>query len=203
MGVACNAPTFSIMKLHTGDTVLVITGKDKGKTGTVLRVLPDENRVIIGGVNIRTRHIKKTFQQAGRILKYEASLSASNVMILDPKTGKPARIGYKVDEKGKKTRISRISGEEVKALKPKKEVKKVTKVTEAAEGTEVKKDSKDSKESKDQSVKTPVKKQPFWKKMGFGAQATAEGEVKEGSHMQQDHTIPSQQLHSRSAGRGS
>lgn len=188
------------MKLHTGDTVLVISGKDKGKTGTILRVLPAEHRVVVGGVNIRTRHIKKTFQQAGRILKYEASLSASNVMILDPKTGKPARIGYKVDEKGKKIRISRISGEEVKAVKPKKEVKKVKEVKEVSE---VKKESKDSK---DLSAKVPVpaKKSPFWKRMGFGAQAMEEqAEVKEGTHMQQDHTIPSQQMHSRSAGRGS
>ena len=80
------------MKLHTGDTVLVISGKDRGKTGSIIRVMPEDNRVIVGGINIRTRHVKKTPQQAGRILKYEAALSASNVMILDPKTGKPARI---------------------------------------------------------------------------------------------------------------
>ena len=186
------------MKLHAGDTVLVISGKDKGKTGSVLRILESENRVVIGGVNMRTRHVKKTFQQAGRILKYEASLSASNVMILDPKTGKPARIGYKVDDKGKKIRISRISGEEVKAVKPKVE-KKTKKASEATEVTKV-------KESKDAKVVplVPAKKQPFWKKMGFGSQALEEqAEVKEGSHMQQDHTIPGQQLHSRSAGRGS
>ncbi len=188
------------MKLHTGDTVLVISGKDKGKTGTILRVLPTENRVVVGGINIRTRHIKKTFQQAGRILKYEASLSASNVMILDPKTGKPARIGYKVDEKGKKIRVSMISGEEVKSVKPKKEVKK--KVTEA---TEVKKDSKESKDSKDQTKVMPAKKSPFWKKMGFGSQALEEqAEVQEGAHSKQDHSVPAQQsqVH-RSGGRGS
>ncbi len=181
------------MKLHTGDTVLVITGKDKGKTGSILRVLDGENRVVIGGVNMRTRHVKKTFQQAGRILKYEASLSASNVMILDPKTGRPSRIGYKIDEKGKKIRMSKVSGEEVKAVKAKKEVKK-----KAAETIE----TKELQEIKD--VPAPGKKQPFWKRMGFGSQALEEqAEIKEGSHMQQDHTIPSQQLHSRSAGRGS
>ncbi len=189
------------MKLHTGDTVLVISGKDKGRTGTILRVLSQEHRVVVGGVNIRTRHIKKTFQQVGRILKYEASLSASNVMIFDPKTGKPARIGYKLDEKGKKTRVSRISGEEVKAVKPKKEVKKKgieeTKVKEA-------KDTKESKETKGIS-QTPAKKSPFWKKMGFGSHALEEqSEVKEGAHMKQDHTVPDQQsqVH-RSGGRGS
>lgn len=190
------------MKLHTGDTVLVISGKDKGKTGTILRVLPQENRVVVGGINIRTRHIKKTFQQAGRILKYEASLSASNVMILDPKTGKPARIGYKVDEKGKKIRVSMISGEEVKAVKPKKEVKK--KAVEGTKGTEGTKE-KTSKDSKDATPVVPAKKSPFWKKMGFGSQALEEQtEVQEGAHSKQDHSVPAQQsqVH-RSGGRGS
>lgn len=203
------------MKLHTGDTVLVISGKDKGKTGTILRVLPTENRVVVGGVNMRTRHIKKTFQQAGRILKYEAALSASNVMILDPKTGKPARIGYKVDEKGKKTRVSMISGEEVKAVKPKVEKKAVKKATEGTEGTKATtaKETKGTKGTKETSVPSmPAKKQPFWKKMGFGSHAleeqapfdSAQGDRKEETHMKQDHTVPDQQsqVH-RSGGRGS
>ena len=194
------------MKLHTGDTVLVISGKDKGKTGTILRVMSDENRVVVGSVNIRTRHIKKTFQQAGRILKYEAALSASNVMILDPKTGKPARIGYKIDEKGKKIRISKISGDEVKAVKPKKEVKK---------GIEGKKGIKGEKDDKGETVEnrkevTPdgkevtvpvAKKAPFWKRMGLGA--SMEGaDNKEPTHMQEDRTIPDQQIHVRKGGRG-
>ncbi|NOS67989.1 MAG: 50S ribosomal protein L24 [Candidatus Peribacteraceae bacterium] len=189
------------MKLHTGDTVLVITGKDKGKTGSVLRILESENRVIIGGVNMRTRHVKKTFQQAGRILKYEAAISASNVMILDPKTGKPSRIGYKVDDKGKKTRISKISGEEVKAVKPKKEAKK--KATEATEGTKVK-EKTEEKGTKDVSPASG-KKSPFWKRMGFGAgEAAAQGDRQEESRSKQDHTVPEQQsqVH-RSGGRGS
>src|SRR3989344_5032398 len=100
------------MKIHTGDTVYVISGKDKGKTGTVLRILHEQNRVVVEGVNMRVRHIKKTSQAPGQRVKYEASLSASNVMILDPKTKKPTRIGYKVDEKtGAKKRIARKSGE--------------------------------------------------------------------------------------------
>ena len=187
------------MKLHTGDIVLVISGKDKGKTGTIMRVMPEDGRIVVSGINIRTRHVKKTPQQAGRILKYEAALSGSNVMILDPKTGKPARIGYKIDDKGKRTRISRISGEEVKAVKPKKEPKKATKGTEA---TEVK---KAVKESKDAPTVAPAKKSPFWKKMGFGSQALEEqSEVKEGARSQQDHSVPAQQsqVH-RSGGRGS
>ena len=192
------------MKLHTGDTVLIISGKDRGKTGSIMRVLDDENRIVVAGVNIRTRHVKKTFQQAGRILKYEASLSASNVMILDPKTGKPARIGYKIDEKGKKIRVSKISGEEVKMVKPKKEVKKPTKTTEVIEVKKESKEAKETKESKEKAVSpVPAKKTPFWKKMGFGSGAIEEAEVKEGSHMQKDHTVPAQQVHTRSAGRGS
>lgn len=193
------------MKLHTGDTVLVISGKDKGKTGSILRTLEDKNRVVVAGINIRTKHVKKTFQQAGRILKFEAAISASNVMILDPKTGKPARIGYTVDEKGKKVRISKISGEEVKNVKPKAAVKgtKGTKdpKDEAAKDSKVSKTSKESPDAK--GAATPTKKQPFWKRMGFGSTVAEQGEVKEAAHSQQDHTIPGQQLHSRSAGRGS
>lgn len=186
------------MKLHTGDTVLVISGKDKGKTGSILRVLPEENRVVVAGVNIRTRHMKKTHQQAGRILKYEASLSASNVMVLDPKTGKPARIGYKVDDKGKKIRVSRISGEEIKNVKPKVEKKEKTKKNETNE----KSSTKDSSQSSSSSRSSSSSKVPFWKKMvGAGAEA---GDVKEAPHMQEDHSIPDQQMHVRSGGgRGS
>lgn len=191
------------MKLHTGDTVLVISGKDRGKTGSILRVLESENRVIVGGVNMRTRHVKKTFQQAGRIIKYEASLSSSNVMILDSKTGKPSRIGYQIDDKGKRIRISKVSGEEVKSVRPKKELKK--KAIKETENLEAKKETKSVAGARDAGSSTaPAKKTPFWKRMGFGSHALEEqAEIKEGSHMQQDHTIPSQQLHSRSAGRGS
>jgi large subunit ribosomal protein L24 len=67
------------MKLRTGDTVTIISGKDKGKSGTIMRVLPDERRVVVTGINMRTKHIKKTFQQAGRIFKYEAAIDWSKV----------------------------------------------------------------------------------------------------------------------------
>ncbi len=113
------------MKLHTGDTVLVITGKDKGKTGQVMRVLPEKNHVVVQGLNMRTRFIKKTVQSAGSMLKFEASLDASKVMLLDPKSGKPTRIGFQIDEKtGKKVRIAKVSGATIvgvaKAKAPKK-----------------------------------------------------------------------------------
>lgn len=183
------------MKLHAGDTVLIISGKDRGKTGTILRVLESENRIVVSGVNIRTRHVKKTHDQAGRILKYEASLSASNAMILDPKTSKPSRIGFKVDDKGRKIRVSKISGEEVKTVKPKVEKK-------PKESAESKTTAK--KEAKEAKISVPEKNQPFWKRMGFGSAAMQqEAEVKEGSHSKQDHSIPDQQVHVRSGGRGS
>lgn len=97
------------MKLSKGDSVIVLTGKDKGKKGTVLRVLRAENRVVVGGVNMVTKHVKKTVQNAGSTVKFERSIHASNVAILDPKTGKPTRIGYK-NEGGKKIRIAKKSG---------------------------------------------------------------------------------------------
>lgn len=171
------------MKIHTGDTVVVITGKDKGKTGTIIRVLPAEGRVVIGGLNLRTRHIKKTFQEAGRIVKFEASMNVSNVMLIDPKTKKRSRVGYKVDEKGNKKRISKRSGEVVVPVRAEKTKKKAAD-SKKVEGSEVVAKGSSS----------------FWKKKGPDA-----GEVKEGSHMQQDKSIPdsAQQSVHRSGGRGS
>ncbi len=187
------------MKLHTGDTVIVITGKDKGKTGTVLRVLPNENRVVVEGINIRTRHLPKSVQQAGRIVKYEASLNASKVMIVDPKTGKPSRIGY-VIKNGKKMRISKLSGEEVKKGKMPVKAKKTTKdVTESKES----KEKTPSKKSSDSSVSSDSSpKKPFWQKMKFGANAVDQAETNEVPHAQKDQSIPQPITH-RSGGRGS
>lgn len=101
------------MKLKTGDNVIVITGKDKGKTGKVMRVMKKTNKVVVEQVNFRTRHMKKTQTRAGEIIKYEAPIDASNVMLVDPKTGKRTRIGYKKLENGKLIRIAKKSGQEV------------------------------------------------------------------------------------------
>ncbi len=182
------------MKIRTGDTVLVIAGKDKGKTGTIMRVLESQSRVIVTGINMRTKHVKKTHQQAGQKLHYEASIHASNVMVLDPKTKKPTRIGYTVTEKGKK-RIAKVSGEEVvrvKAPKAKKEDTKA-KATKSA-----KKD-----DAKTEQPAAGKSKQPFWKKMAFGAEAMEGAEIDEGGRMTQDHTIPDEQKHVRKGARGS
>lgn len=171
------------MKLHTGDTVVVITGKDKGKTGTILRVMESDNRIVVGGVNMRTRHVKKTFQEAGRIVHYEASIHASNVMLLDPKTKKRTRISYKTDEKGEKKRIATASGEVVVKAKAAKTTKKKSDETKTADAGEA-----------------PKKASGFWKRKA-GAGDTAN--VDEPSHMQQDKSIPDQNLHVRKGARGS
>lgn len=105
------------MKIKKNDTVKVISGNYKGKTGKVLKVFPAVERVIVEGVNIRKRHTKASQKNPqGGIIEKEAPIHVSNVMILDPKTGEPTRIGKKLiidDKTGKKksVRISKVSGE--------------------------------------------------------------------------------------------
>ena len=97
------------MNFKKGDKVVVISGKDKGKEGTITHVLKLENRVVIEGVNMVKKHVKGNGQTAGSITEVEAPLHASNVMILDPKTKKPTRIGHKIDKDGKKIRVTKKS----------------------------------------------------------------------------------------------
>lgn len=101
------------MNVKKGDTVIVIAGNDKGKTGKVLKALVKENRVIVEGVNIVSRHTKPSNAHPdGGIIKKEAPISASNVQVLDPKNNVPVRIGHKIVD-GKKVRVtvgSRASG---------------------------------------------------------------------------------------------
>ena len=100
-------------KIKSGDTVYVTAGKDKGKTGKVLKLLKEKNKVVVEKVNVVKRHTKPTQQSpTGGIVEKELSISISNVMLLDPESNKPSRAGYKIDEKGKKIRISKQSGEE-------------------------------------------------------------------------------------------
>ncbi len=103
------------MKLRKGMKVAVIAGKDKGKTGVVENVLRDRNRVVVGGVNIVKKSVKATAQtkQAG-LVEMPAPIHASNLMAVDPKSGKPTRIGYKITGTGK-VRIARKSGQELTA----------------------------------------------------------------------------------------
>lgn len=99
------------MKLKTGDKVVVITGKDKGKEGKITQIFASKNKVIVEGVNMIKKHVKPNGQQSGSINEMEAPINASNVMILDAKTKKPTRIGYSTDKNGKKIRISKKSNE--------------------------------------------------------------------------------------------
>ena len=97
------------------DTVYVIAGDDKGKTGRVLKVIRDKNRAIVEGVNIITKATKPTAKYPqGGLIKTEAPIALSNINLIDPKSGKPTRIGTGKDEKGRKVRISKRSGEEIK-----------------------------------------------------------------------------------------
>jgi large subunit ribosomal protein L24 len=98
------------MKIKKGDQVVVVSGKDKGKTGTVLKTIPSTNRVVVEGVAIIKRHLRKTGRgQSGQIVERPASINASNVMFLDPKENKGTRIGRKV-ENGKIVRVAKKSG---------------------------------------------------------------------------------------------
>jgi large subunit ribosomal protein L24 len=99
------------MKIRKGDRVKVITGRSKGKVGDVLRVLVAEQRVVVSGVNMIKRHTKPGRTDAGGIIEREAAIHVSNVAILDPKSEKPTKIGFKFLEDGRKVRIARGSGE--------------------------------------------------------------------------------------------
>ena len=99
------------MKIRKGDRVKVITGRSKGKVGDVLRVIVAEQRVVVSGVNMIKRHTKPGRTDAGGIVEREAAIHVSNVAILDPKSEKPTKIGFKFLEDGRKVRIARGSGE--------------------------------------------------------------------------------------------
>ena len=98
-------------KIRKGDNVIVLTGADKGKTGDVLRVFPKEQRVIVQGTNLVKRHNQPSANNPGGIDEKEAPIHVSNVAIVDPETGKPTKIGFKVLEDKRKVRIARRSGE--------------------------------------------------------------------------------------------
>ena len=101
------------LKIKKGDKVIVITGKDKGKTGEVTKVLVQENKVIVSGINIAKRHTKPSQESAGGIISKEMPIHVSNVAYVDPKTNKPTRLGIKMDKDGHKVRVAKKSGEVV------------------------------------------------------------------------------------------
>ena len=99
------------LKIKKGDHVVVITGKDKGKKGEVLKVLPEENRAIVRGVAVVRRHQRQTAAQEGGIISKEAPIHVSNLALEDPKDRKPTRVGYKFLKDGRKVRFAKRSGE--------------------------------------------------------------------------------------------
>jgi large subunit ribosomal protein L24 len=102
-------------KIRKGDKVVVITGKDKGKTGEVTQVLTKEMRVVVQGVNIVRRHQRQTAQQQGGIITKEAPIHISNVAHIDPSSEKPTRVGYRTQEDGRKIRVAKRSGAPIDA----------------------------------------------------------------------------------------
>ncbi|HUW72483.1 MAG TPA: 50S ribosomal protein L24 [Methyloceanibacter sp.] len=103
------------LKIKKGDHVVVITGKDKGKRGEVLKVLPAENRAIVKGVSLVRRHQRQTASEEGGIITKEAPIEISNIALEDPKDGSPTRVGYKFLKDGRKVRFARRSGEVIDA----------------------------------------------------------------------------------------
>jgi large subunit ribosomal protein L24 len=103
-------------KIRKGDKVVVVAGRDKGRTGEVIEVRPDEGRAVVRGVNLVKRHQKQSAQQEGGIISKEASVHLSNLALADPKDGKPTRVGFKfvgADENRRKVRVARRSGVEI------------------------------------------------------------------------------------------
>ncbi|HRO02550.1 MAG TPA: 50S ribosomal protein L24 [Terricaulis sp.] len=101
-------------RIRKDDTVIVLAGKDKGRSGKVLKVLPKEERVLVEGVNMIKRHTKPDMANPnGGVISKEAALHISNVALRDPKTGKPTRVGFKVNDKGRKVRVAKGSGVEI------------------------------------------------------------------------------------------
>ena len=99
------------MKIKKGDSVVVLSGRDKGKEGEVLRVMPTERRLIVQGVHVARRHTKPRMGDPGGIVDKELTIHVSNVAHIDPQSGKPTRIGYKFLDDGRKVRVARRSGE--------------------------------------------------------------------------------------------
>ena len=112
------------LKIKKGDEVVVLTGRDKGSKGEVLKVLPTENRVVVQGVNVVKKHQKPTQYSSGGIVDKELSIHVSNVAVVDPKSGDASRVGYKVNKDGSKVRIAKKSGEEIEAKAPEAKSKK-------------------------------------------------------------------------------
>ena len=101
------------LKIKRGDTVQVISGKEKGRRGEVREVIPKKNRVVIEGINERTRHARPSQQNQQGLYHFEAPIDASNVMLVDPNDGEPTRVGYRFTDSGEKVRVGKKSGKDI------------------------------------------------------------------------------------------
>ncbi len=100
-------------KIRKGDKVVVLTGRDKGRSGEVMEVRPTEGRALVRGLNMVKRHQRQTAQQEGGIISKEGTIHLSNLAVADPKSGKPTRVGFKVMKDGKRVRVAKLSGVEI------------------------------------------------------------------------------------------
>ncbi|CTQ68431.1 MAG: 50S ribosomal protein L24 [Labrenzia sp.] len=98
-------------KIKKGDTVVVLTGRDKGKSGEVIQMLPSDNKALVRGINMVRRHQKQTQSQEAGIVSKEAPIHLSNIALADPKDGKATRVGFKVQDDGAKVRVAKRSGD--------------------------------------------------------------------------------------------
>ena len=102
-----------MQKIRKGDKVVVLAGKDKGRTGEVVQVMPKDNKAVVRGINMIVRHQRQTQAQEGGLIRKEAPIHLSNVALADPKDGKPTRVGFRLEKDGKKVRVAKRSGEVV------------------------------------------------------------------------------------------
>ena len=102
-----------MQKIRKGDKVIVLAGKDKGRTGEVIRMMPREDRAVVRGINMIKRHQRQGANQEAGIVAREAPIHVSNISVADPKDGKPTRVGFKKLDDGRKVRIAKRSGEQI------------------------------------------------------------------------------------------
>ena len=100
-----------MQKIRKGDKVVVLAGKDKGRSGEVLSVQPKEDTALVRGINIIVRHQRQSQSQEGGLIRKEAPIHLSNIALADPKDGKPTRVGFRIEKDGKKVRVAKRSGE--------------------------------------------------------------------------------------------
>lgn len=100
-----------MQKIRKGDKVVVLTGRDKGRAGEVMSVAPKDDKAVVRGINMMVRHTKQSQTQEGGLVRKEAPIHLSNIALADPKDGKPTRVGFRIQDDGKKVRVAKRSGE--------------------------------------------------------------------------------------------